>query len=350
MMVPMIQIEVSRNRKLEIKKCVLATLQKAGLATLPTKIKGITRSIENIRLISFSKHMKQFHLTYKQMLLFTESEDACTDYYADSNIFLIYYNDIKPSIVNSNRYRWNIAHELGHVILNHHANHIKTRIFRSTLSDYEYNVLEAEADYFAQLILVPHAVLYMFNINNASQIEELCKISGPASKKRYNEYKKWKQRIDGNDLYDKALFYLYYDYIFKKHCATCDVHLIQAKGKYCIICGQKTLQWGNGKMIYSKQDVYENGKLKECPNCRNEETNIEGDFCQICGMNLVNKCSNSNCSYTGPLPSNARYCPICGCNSTFFDSNFLKPWNYTEPPQTPNNSFSFEEIEELPFT
>ncbi len=34
---------------------------------------------------------------------------------------VFYYNDIEPNIVNSNRVRWNLAHELGHIILGHHA-------------------------------------------------------------------------------------------------------------------------------------------------------------------------------------------------------------------------------------
>ena len=81
----------------------------------------------------------------------------------DPNIYIIYYNDIDShNIINSNRYCWNIAHELGHILLEHHKTNEKTRIFRSSLSNQEYDYFEAEADYFAQLILVPHVVLYAF--------------------------------------------------------------------------------------------------------------------------------------------------------------------------------------------
>ena len=83
-------------------------------------------------------------------------------------------------------------------------------------------------------------------------------------------------------------------------------------------------------MIYPKLETYENGKLIECPTCKNEETNIEGNHCQICGDNLVNFCSYGNCANFDPLPSNARYCPVCGNKSTFLENGFLNEWNYKE--------------------
>ena len=101
-------------------------------------------------------------------------------------------------------------------------------------------------------------------------------------------------------------------------------------------------------MKYSLLETYENGKLKECPTCHNEITNIEGDFCQICGNNLVNRCINDECSNTSPLPSNARYCPQCGCQSSFYDSHlFISDGLMSVPdPEKP----PFPEIdEELPF-
>ena len=162
----MIQINIPEYRKIEIKNAVLLALQNSNAFSLPVKIKAVARSFPNIRLIPFSKHMRCFHLSYNQMITFVESKDACTDFYANKNLYYIYYNDVDASVTTSNRYRWNIAHELGHILLKHHVNNQKTRIFRSSLTDTEYNELEAEADYFAQLILVPHAVLIGFKVDN----------------------------------------------------------------------------------------------------------------------------------------------------------------------------------------
>ena len=84
-------------------------------------------------------------------------------------------------------------------------------------------------------------------------------------------------------------------------------------------------------MIYEKLNTYDNGKLKECPIYENEETNIAGSRCQICGTYLVNNCTLDDCEYsTTELPSNARYCPICGSESTFYRNGFLKEWNFKE--------------------
>lgn len=82
-------------------------------------------------------------------------------------------------------------------------------------------------------------------------------------------------------------------------------------------------------MKYPKLEVYETGKLKQCPNCDNEETDIEGDYCQICGNSLVNRCINDDCpscQHNDVLPSNARYCPICGNRSSFYNKNMLPDW------------------------
>ena len=349
----MTQTNIPLDRRKEIKKAVYNTLQNYKHFHIPVKIKAITRSFSNIRLISYSKHMKKMNISYDDMIKFAGTKDAFTDYYAKFNSFIIYYNDIDRNITTSNRYRWNIAHELGHIMLGHHITHEKTRIFRNELSCSEYDELEEEADYFASLILVPHAALLGFQIRNANYIKVMCKISEPAAKRRYYEFVEWKSHVNTQDEYDNRIFYLYYNFIYKRKCKNCGAGLIQRHGKHCPICGEKnTLEWGEGdKMKYPLLETYENGKLKECVICHNEITNIDGDFCQICGNHLVNKCINDACPNTTPLPSNARYCPVCGYQSSFLRDHLLKSWDYKEYK---NNSDGFLKIpdgidEELPF-
>lgn len=353
MMVRMTQTNISTKRRNEIKEIVYKTLVHYNNYFIPIKIKELTRSFNNIRLVQYSKQMKIMSLSYDEMLEFTGTKDACTDYYADINFYIIYYNDVDRNINTSNRYRWNIAHELGHIMLEHHITYEKTRIFRNELSDSEYDALEEEADYFASLILVPHAALLGFQIKNANYIKVMCKISEPAAKRRYYEFVEWKSHVNAQDEYDNRIFHLYYNFIYKRKCKNCGAGLIQRYGKHCPICGNKnTLEWGEGdSMKYPLLDTYENGKLKACPVCHNEDTDIEGDFCQICGTNLVNKCIYDGCSNTDSLPSNARYCPMCGYASSFLNNSLLKVWDYKEYS---NNSDGFMNIpdgidEELPF-
>lgn len=61
---------------------------------------------------------------------------------------------------------------------------------------------------------------------------------------------------------------------------------------------------------------------------------------------------NENCSNCGKvLPTNARFCPVCGGDSLFFNNDILKIWNYSTSSRI--NSFmnipDGEEEDELPF-
>lgn len=316
------------ERRQFIKSVAINAYEHFNKPKLPLEIKALTRSFSYIRLISYKKYIKDINVSYENLI--SIAKDSYTDYYADMEMYYIYYNDIDRNIVTSNRYRWNIAHELGHVLLGHLRDNEKTRLTRPALPDDEYLYLEEEADYFAQLILVPHSPLLGFNIQTSNHIKILCKISGPASRKRYFEFMEWKRHVDGNDEYDKRIFYYHFNFVFKRECKTCGTGLIQRYGKHCPICGSKnTLQWGDGdKMKYPLLETHENGKLKECPICHNEETDIEGEYCQICSKYLMNRCTNPSCPNEDILPSNARFCPICGYDSTFYKTNILHAWNY----------------------
>ncbi|MEI3187970.1 MAG: ImmA/IrrE family metallo-endopeptidase [Lachnospiraceae bacterium] len=349
----MIPINITSARRKEIKEAVYKTLCNYPVPFIPLKVKSLVRSFSNIRLISYSKQMERMHISYNKMIDFANSMDACTDYYADNNFYIIYYNDIENSITLSNRYRWNIAHELGHIMLEHQKTHQKTRIFRSELSTPEYNELEAEADYFAQLILVPHVVLYALKISTERQLREFCQISGPAALRRFRDYKQWITQMNKDDPYDKPIFYYYYNFIYKKYCCTCYACVIQSTGKYCPICGNKTLLRGDGKMKYTaKISLDKNSKAIRCPICDNEEISPDGDFCHICGTYLVNRCTNISDDYDscGHLATaNARYCIYCGAPTTFLKNNILQAWDqaFSSPFNTLPNNFmnTFDDIE-----
>lgn len=323
---------MNKERREQIKKTVLDVLNYTGIKKIAVPIKKITKSYNYIKLIPYSKHMKLHHLTYEEMIYFSKTDDSYCDYYAEQQIYIIYYNDIEKNIVNSSRYRWNIAHELGHVLLKHHIKEDKTRIFRNKLSQEEYNELEEEADYFASLLLVPYAALHEF-IQEPYDIEYYCDISKAAANRRFYNYNRWKQHMKTNisDFYDVSIFKHYYDFIYRKTCTTCDTYLIKGLGKYCIICGKRTLKQGNGDMVYDEFETQKNGKLKICPVCENEETNSKGKYCKKCGYTIANYCTNEHCKNFSPsifLPSNARHCPLCGYESIFFKNNLLPRWEF----------------------
>ena len=349
-------LEISSNRRNEIKNIVYSALLHSAQLSIPVKIGTIIRSYSNIKMITYSSQVRKHGISYEELIISAETKDSYVVYCHSKNKYCIYYNDLDLNITSCNRVRWNLAHELGHVLLKHHKLCSKEKLLRGgffleNIDDYNYKIAEIEANYFAQLILVPHAALLGFKIMNQKQLKDICQISDKAAKRRYYEFVEWKSHVNAQDEYDNHIFHLYYDFIYKRKCKKCDAGIIQRYGNYCPICGnKKTLEWGDGdQMKYPLLDTYENGKLKECPTCHNEITNIEGDFCQICGNNLVNRCINDECSNTSPLPSNARYCPQCGCQSSFYNSCLLKAWDYKEPSFISDGFMNVPDPEELPF-
>lgn len=160
-------LEISSNRKKEIKEYVCSTLDKYGTPTLPVKIGSIIRTISYIKLITYSSQIRKYGISYKELILDAETKDSYAVREGATGRYCIYYNDIDKNIVSSNRVRWNLAHELGHVILNHHEMAGLEKLYRVGLDDETYQYLEDEADYFAQLILVPHSPLLGFNIKSS---------------------------------------------------------------------------------------------------------------------------------------------------------------------------------------
>jgi len=87
---------------------------------------------------------------------------------------------------------------------------------------------------------------------------------------------------------------------------------------------------------YAGIAVDQQGKALICPRCQNEELYYSGEFCKICGTNVVNKCANlyndrgfleiAGCDSI--LDGNARYCTRCGNPSSFLENGHLKEWNY----------------------
>lgn len=129
----------------------------------------------------------------------------------------------------------------------------------------------------------------------------------------------------------------------KSYCLNC--LSVVNKEKFCTICGNNLTglhgkMKGLGYMKYAGVDTYDNGKAKECAVCHNDETDIKGDYCQICGTYLLNQCASAisdipfsgeeECTHTEILPSNARYCPYCGHKTTFLENGLLKDWNYCD--------------------
>lgn len=69
------------------------------------------------------------------------------------------------------RIRFTIAHEIGHIVLNHLIEFKQTRLSRGGLTKQEYWVLEREADIFATNLLMPEEWVRIENTNYVSLAE-----------------------------------------------------------------------------------------------------------------------------------------------------------------------------------
>lgn len=334
----------------EIKEAVLYAVTSYCQASgkkiqLPIPVKAIAKSFKSIRVITYSRLIKDNNISLEQLIKHCKTEDAYTDYDAISDTYIIYYNDITHSKTASNRFRWNIAHELGHILLNHHKNYKHTRLFRSELSSEEYTLLEDEAERFAAYLLVPHFFINFYEIRSYFSIMNLCKISRPASIRRYREYVAWKRHSKEMPLtnFDISIWKLAFGTV---KCTICNsVYYGVEEQHFCKICGnQLYYAMEESKLVYSRIDMDESNKPKECPICGNEQYVKDGDYCQICGTSIYNNCvgaiddqfRNTTCSDGLHLSGEARFCPYCGCETTYLRYKILKP--YTEEKDKPQDT------------
>lgn len=363
---------MNKKTRTHIKQAVIETLSSFNKPLeLPVPIKKITKSKKNVRLIPYSTHMARFNLSYSEMLSFAGTEDAFTDYYHDADLYVIYYNDVKQQLISTNRYRWNIAHELGHVVLQHHKKHEESKLYRSSLSKAVYDTLEAEANLFAAYILVPHIVLLTCRIQNKSDIADICHISGRASDVRYDHFNVWRRRkrCEPYDLEMLTFFSLHVESkpLNKRaqvwlnqlrRCRHCGA-LVSLSHDYCKICGNPSnieYRLEDHPMKYPGIELDEQGRALTCPICNNTELAGDGAFCMICGTEVVNRCLTASdifsdeCSHDEKLPGNARYCPHCGGITSFYKEGYITAWKEIHPRivQLPPQPI-YDRDDDLPF-
>ncbi|MDR2931989.1 MAG: hypothetical protein LBV27_02670 [Oscillospiraceae bacterium] len=141
-----------------------------------------------------------------------------------------------------------------------------------------------------------------------------------------------------------------------RYCIKCGAQVSFDEAVYCPVCGVSSLIRGrSSEMVYKRIRLNENGKAIICPHCSNEEL-TPGDYCMICGSEIVNHCADmrddevdrlvsKGCRTT--LPGNARFCYKCGNESTFYQRGWLKDWrseNTRKAIENINVAVDFDDI------
>lgn len=306
-------------------------------------------------LITYTELARKYRVNISQIIISCESEDGYITF--DGSGYNIAYND---TVRSDGRIRFTLMHEIGHILLTHLIDFKKTLMSRNSLSEEEYKILENEANVFARNFLSPVLVVKGLKLKSEADIIYYFKISRAAANTRLNcidldlRYTTASITIDQISQFRSFV----YSIMHSNYCSCCGYFFVRKAAKYCPICGHSgLLKRGKRKMKYIGYDLDENGRAHICPKCENEETSY-GANCIICGTDLVNKCARTNITYDNGhngysqscdtiAPGNARYCYNCGNETTFFQSEVLKPWD--EEKQQLEVAAALDDDDTIPF-
>jgi RNA polymerase subunit RPABC4/transcription elongation factor Spt4 len=264
-----------------------------------------------------------------------------------ADFYIIFIND---TVTSEGRINWTKTHEIGHILLNHHAIMEPILLKRRGLTDKQYDMLEREADWFAKLLLCHPLVLQKCGFNTVGTIMKVCGISEDAANNRLNDISR---PLSIYNQYDSYISILFDSFANKKACGRCENNIFEVSTKYCLICGHtefKKLELGGKEVVYDSIQLDYNKKVSICPQCENEEINL-GVFCKICGTYLVNKCYG-DIKYTddgcGKLADgNARYCYECGKQTSFRLFDTLIAWDVEHKARNNPNPYPSQNLNEI---
>lgn len=128
-------------------------------------------NMKNVKIYKYSEFSKRFNIkAYDFEHLIAPSEYGYTIFDKKKNKWLLHYNEIK----SEETIRFTLAHELGHIVLNH-------------TNDNEYN--DREANCFARNILCPLPIRDMYNLKTPLDYCECFFISQPMAVATIANYK-----------------------------------------------------------------------------------------------------------------------------------------------------------------
>lgn len=259
------------------------------------------------------------------LLLKSTGAEARTSIIRGENIYITVYDD---TITPSTRIRWTIAHEIGHIVLDHLIEFEKTAINRGGLQPKEYGVLEDEANLFAAELLTPYAILNELGATKSEDIRFLCNVSAQASSNRARAFE-WKTNRSYDHCDRKMLAQFGYFLNPISICSNSVISIFDMEYAH-LIRPNTSKRWENMKHIAVEVDS--DNRFTQCPQCGNHKFSASARHCRICGLYLFNECSNYGEQYMnyekcGAInPGDARHCEKCGETTYLMRMGLLTKW------------------------
>ncbi|AEY67518.1 ImmA/IrrE family metallo-endopeptidase [Clostridium sp. BNL1100] len=210
------------------------------------------------------------------------------------------------------RLNFTIAHELGHILLDHLSIPDILKI------NEERELEDLEANEFAGKLLIPEKTLLHCNFVSIPAVAEFFNVSNTALWIRLNNL----QRLD---LLESKI---------TRVCSKYGNTQFHGAARYCRICGNHLKNNMNGveRKTYYETVSFDNCfEQAECPYCGQKHFYWPEGICPSCDRRLYNYCHKGlyldigGCSHTNP--DYARFCEICGSETYFSSMGFLRPWN-----------------------
>ena len=306
------------NYKLAAQKAI-EVLEDSEISQAPIVLSRILdRYSSEIKIVPYSRVVKQNGIPLAEVIKMFNSDLGACIYEPSTNHYLVYYNDIH----SKEWCRFTIAHEIGHIFLEH-LQKAGSNIFNAvSIPEEDYKAYEKEANVFARNLLSPAPLAEYIVDDDARDHENWDDLQSAFwITERAAQIRLYYISRDLKD-YDSEMYAIAGNIKmqYKRHCQVCK-NTVPKGAKFCISCGSSVLEKSNNfKMLPPNVKHSERGLFFHCIQCGNEEMNSSSWFCRICGAPVVNLCygiKDPKINKRHINPSNALFCGACGNRTVF---------------------------------
>jgi len=149
--------------------------------------------LPNCRIMSYQSFAQLNACSTNDVILLCESKSGCTHYDFAKDRYLVLINESNDNHNVNGRILWTKAHELGHVASAHLPSIALSHIAENGFNNLTNPIFEAEADYFASIVLAPMPLYEILKISSYLDIRYVFGLSHEAAVNQWNSYLKWKQ-------------------------------------------------------------------------------------------------------------------------------------------------------------